>query len=319
MDPYFFLEIGIEFNFPSRRCCQMSTTDEAEEGLVSSPASLASSMPASLRSRLERRNNTTPKKSNLTVNSNSNAPPSPQAMEKENGVVGSPAVKAAPAVPSSPAAKSSAARRRSLSAASPSDAAAAPSPALRASPSRCVVEALKMEEARKLRRERQEKTKAERGEPDEGREFKAMIAAYRDAHPIAGPAATTEMGTAAAPPMPPRLRVCVRKRPLLAHEAGDFDVITCLGRTAVLHQTRRKVDLERVLENHPFTFDEVCARGRHGQIGRERARGGVASPARRQPVASPRCSPNAVGAVCVSPPARPSRPAALCPRSAAGA
>ena len=56
-----------------------------------------------------------------------------------------------------------------------------------------------------------------------------------------------------------RIRVCVRKRPLLPHEqdAAEFDVLTCCGRSAVLHQTRRRVDRERVLENHTFGFDEL--------------------------------------------------------------
>ena len=53
-----------------------------------------------------------------------------------------------------------------------------------------------------------------------------------------------------------RVRVCMRKRPLLPAETlNDFDVLTCSGRTASLHQTRRKVDLEQVLENHTFAFD----------------------------------------------------------------
>ena len=56
-----------------------------------------------------------------------------------------------------------------------------------------------------------------------------------------------------------RLRVCVRKRPLLPSEleAGAFDVISCAGRTCVLHETRRRVDLSRTLENHAHAFDAL--------------------------------------------------------------
>ena len=41
-----------------------------------------------------------------------------------------------------------------------------------------------------------------------------------------------------------RLRVCIRKRPLLPHElaVGEFDVLTLHGRRTVLHETRRRVD-----------------------------------------------------------------------------
>lgn len=38
---------------------------------------------------------------------------------------------------------------------------------------------------------------------------------------------------------------------------GEFDVLTCCGRTAVLHQTRKRVDLEKQLDNHKFEFDEL--------------------------------------------------------------
>ena len=43
-------------------------------------------------------------------------------------------------------------------------------------------------------------------------------------------------------------------------EAGAFDVISCAGRTCVLHETRRRVDLSRTLENHAHAFDALFDR-----------------------------------------------------------
>ena len=94
---------------------------------------------------------------------------------------------------------------------------------------------------------------------DETSEFRAMITAYREAQCPAPIALNVAQPYVTAQ----RLRVCVRKRPLLPSEtkSGEFDVLSCFGQRAVLHQTRRKVDQERVLENHSFSFDDLFDAG----------------------------------------------------------
>ena len=58
-----------------------------------------------------------------------------------------------------------------------------------------------------------------------------------------------------------RIRVCVRKRPMLRVEqlVHDFDVISCEGDHAsvVCHEPKTKVDLVKGVDNHRFTFDAV--------------------------------------------------------------
>ena len=53
--------------------------------------------------------------------------------------------------------------------------------------------------------------------------------------------------------------ICAAPQSQLEAEAsvGEFDVLTCCGRSAVLHQTRKKVDLSKTLDNHTFMFDGV--------------------------------------------------------------
>ena len=115
-----------------------------------------------------------------------------------------------------------------------------------------------------------------------GQEFQRMIKAFRASGQVAKQAA--RQSAARVSPSDARLRVCVRKRPILSAEEGmgEFDVLTCCGRAAVLHQTRKKVDLEKQLENHTFLFDElfddhednaaVYARGAPPDVERRRRR-----------------------------------------------
>ena len=116
----------------------------------------------------------------------------------------------------------------------------------------CAREAQRLEEKRRLRRLEQDTARERAALTDETSEFKEMITLFREKN-------VTDAVAAGAAASAERLRVCVRKRPLLPSElqANEFDVITAFGRRAVLHQTRRRVNLERCLENHSFTFDAV--------------------------------------------------------------
>jgi hypothetical protein len=116
----------------------------------------------------------------------------------------------------------------------------------------CAREAQRLEEKRRLRRLEQDTARERAALTDETSEFKEMITLFREKN-------ATDAVAAGAAASAERLRVCVRKRPLLPSElqANEFDVITAFGRRAVLHQTRRRVNLERCLENHSFCFDAV--------------------------------------------------------------
>ena len=196
----------------------LSPTEAAkqQEEMLTSP--LAASLPSHLLKKLERRN--TPKK--VT------------SPEKENGVGSvtgvSPALKTrrrsinnppcTPECDASPAPRSSPATR------SPS--AAAPAP-LRG----VAREAAKLESARKLRRQQHESARSARADFDETSEFREMIATYRSTQPPP-PTAAAATGDAARSSSG-RLRVCVRKRPLLRHEVeegNEFDVLSCIGKRA---------------------------------------------------------------------------------------
>eukprot|EP00403_Amphidinium_massartii_P004885 CAMPEP_0178382306 /NCGR_PEP_ID=MMETSP0689_2-20121128/6426_1 /TAXON_ID=160604 /ORGANISM="Amphidinium massartii, Strain CS-259" /LENGTH=790 /DNA_ID=CAMNT_0020002507 /DNA_START=19 /DNA_END=2388 /DNA_ORIENTATION=- len=89
--------------------------------------------------------------------------------------------------------------------------------------------------------------------------FEASIARFRAApfdtpsQPVKGNAATTSTRS---------IRVCVRKRPLFAHEQkqGEFDVVSCLPRRVVIHDARMKSDMRHMVMNHiDFEFDDVFA------------------------------------------------------------
>ena len=124
--------------------------------------------------------------------------------------------------------------------------------------SKCVLEAERLKQKRQERRQDQERRRAERGDGDGNQDFQQMIAQFRettlqDRHRRSKPLMAKEGDRSA------RLRVFVRKRPMLSSEAtaGEFDVLSCHAQSVVLHQTRKKVDLEKALENHTFAFDGV--------------------------------------------------------------
>lgn len=209
-------------------------TPFADDELEGAPASLASALPPALLRKLQKRNG--------SANKASSGHPPPPA-EKENGAEAA----AMPVkVAASPVAPNPSSPRKKATSPQPSR------PAISNSPSKIVLEQQAREEARRRRRAQQERARLE-APLDEASAFKAMIDAFRVSAPPVAPRAP------AAPAQSQRLRVAVRKRPLLPFErdAGEFDVITCRGASGacVLHQTRKRVDQERVLENHVFSFD----------------------------------------------------------------
>ena len=121
-----------------------------------------------------------------------------------------------------------------------------------------------MEKLRQKREERRQEIERKREtlSLDHEQEFQNMIHAYRR------DAATVNLPAGEFVSSDSRLRVFVRKRPLLPQEitAGEFDVLTLHGPRTVLHETRRRVDMQRVLENHDFQFDasfDVCDENEH--------------------------------------------------------
>ena len=125
------------------------------------------------------------------------------------------------------------------------------------SPSKCVMEVERMKRQREQRRQRSELQRGSQTCDDHA----SLIAQYRSSVVVVD-------GTDAEDEAPPRdeaqqqpLRVYIRKRPLLPPEVigGQFDVLTCHGGGAAvtLHEARRRVDLEKTLENHDFGFDRV--------------------------------------------------------------
>lgn len=69
-----------------------------------------------------------------------------------------------------------------------------------------------------------------------------------------------EAAAAAAQPAGAAVRVCIRRRPIFAHElkAGEFDVISCSGGSIIVHDCRLRPDCRTLLINHTsFHFDRV--------------------------------------------------------------
>ena len=181
---------------------------------------LASALPAHLRRRLEKRANTIGRGGALVRDSskeNSDGTNEARKQEAEAAPEKAVAEKAA----TEKAATESSQRRDSL-----------PKHVM-ASPSRCVVEAERMKLRRQERRQVQERRREQKDE-DEPQQFQRMIAAYRSAQKQRGAEGARAAHSAEPADLHARLRVCVRKRPILPAEAadGEFDVLSCSARTA---------------------------------------------------------------------------------------
>lgn len=142
-------------------------------------------------------------------------------------------------------------------AAAPIMARPAPSP----SPSQCVREVERMRLRREAMREAVEEQRRARADDDGTAEFQQMIAEYRKNIAVGGtaPGRATQSASGNAQ----RIRVVVRKRPLLPHEreSADFDTVTCTpdGRRIVVHEPKVRVDLQKSMESHIFDVDDVFA------------------------------------------------------------
>lgn len=120
--------------------------------------------------------------------------------------------------------------------------------------SQCVREVERLRLRREARRTALEEQRRNRSEADDTAEFRGMIEAYR-----------RRLGS--APPRPhharpasaQRIRVVVRKRPLLPVEdqAADYDAVTCAGSRIIIHEPKLKVDLQKTLDSHDFEVDDV--------------------------------------------------------------
>jgi len=204
---------------------------------ISSAPSLANAMPAHILRKLERRKSSRlPKRDNEEEASQPSTPVKGARGDKENGF-GTPQ------------------RRKSMGAPVPMG-----TPGGIGTPSsRCVVEVERMRARREEKREQNGRARAGLANCDETHEFRQMIDGWRDENGVGDPSPAA-VSRSASGDAAPRLHVCVRKRPLLPTEQadGDFDVLSLMtgaGR-AVLHETRRRVDMTRMLENHSFQLDD---------------------------------------------------------------
>lgn len=141
----------------------------------------------------------------------------------------------------------------------PPSARSAPSP----SPSQCVREVERMRLRREALRGAVEDKRRARADDDGTAEFQQMIAEYR-INLASGGRAGPAPGRAAAPlgaNNAQRIRVVVRKRPLLPHERenADYDTVSCApgGRRIVVHEPKVRVDLQKAMESHLFDVDDV--------------------------------------------------------------
>lgn len=141
--------------------------------------------------------------------------------------------------------------------------------------SQCLKKIEAMQADREERRRRAAAAKAQReddvhaaekaGMRIEAVDFLRLLAAYRSEHGIGEPIPwvacngtdvwAAAHGSAAAS----RIRVCVRKRPMLTSERRnrDFDVVDVTGGGASLmvHEPKTRVDLAKALESQAFDFD----------------------------------------------------------------
>jgi len=161
-------------------------------------------------------------------------------------------------------------------------AAAAPAPARPARAKPDVVRNIEvMEERRAERRRRAAEAKSARADDTRAAEaagvgiecvdFLRLLAAYRDANGLGGDPVPWAFGAdvwAVSSPEAhaPRIRVCVRKRPMLKPETlrHDFDVVDVVPGAAealaapeslVVHEPKCRVDLSKAVDSHAFRFD----------------------------------------------------------------
>ena len=89
-------------------------------------------------------------------------------------------------------------------------------------------------------------------------DFLRKIREYREAHGLAAAPAPWAGGDVWGEAG--RIRVCVRKRPMLKIEElrHDFDVVTCEpSGTFVVHEPKTRVDLAKAIESQRFACDAV--------------------------------------------------------------
>ena len=138
------------------------------------------------------------------------------------------------------------------------------------SKSDCVLRVEQMQRQREERRRKAEEVKVRRAEETkeaEGRggiesvEFLRKIRDYREANALLKPPEQWGGADVWSADAGSRIRVCVRKRPMLRVEElrHDFDVVSCEDDHAavVCHEPKTKVDLAKGVDNHRFTFDAV--------------------------------------------------------------
>jgi len=137
----------------------------------------------------------------------------------------------------------------------------------------CVTRVEEMKKQREERRRRAEEAKNKRAEEAkeaesrggiESVDFLRKIREYRQAHGLSEtpePWEGSDIWDIGGASDTSRIRVCVRKRPMLRVEqiAHDFDVISSeAGHSSlVVHEPRTKVDMSKAVENHRFVFDAV--------------------------------------------------------------
>ena len=109
--------------------------------------------------------------------------------------------------------------------------------------------------------------RAEEAKDAEGRggiesvDFLRKIQEYRQANSLTGAPEPWPTGNVWEGNDPSRIRVCVRKRPMLRVETlrHDFDVVTCAPchSSLVIHEPKTRVDLVKSIDNQRFNFDAV--------------------------------------------------------------
>jgi hypothetical protein len=120
----------------------------------------------------------------------------------------------------------------------------------------------------KARRESDVREAEKAGMRVEAVDFLNLLSAHRREHGGSEPAPWSAKGQAARADVwgaggaaTSRIRVCVRKRPMLKPErlARDFDVVdvTAGGTCVTVHEPKTRVDLSKALDAQSFSFDAV--------------------------------------------------------------